>query len=239
MKKFSNDPRQRLILALDVPNIDDAKRLLDKVHGKVGLVKVGLELFTACGPDAVKIVLERDIDVFLDLKLHDIPATVARAVSSAKSLKASMLTVHTGGSTAMLQQANDNSGENMMILGVTLLTSMGNDDISPVCLQGTPSQIVIKRALLAKHCGLGGLVCSPKEVADVRKAVGENIVLVTPGIRPVGTSMGDQKRAATPASAISDGADYLVVGRPIHFAKNPGDAADKIVNEIASAIKKL
>ncbi|MBN2804252.1 MAG: orotidine-5'-phosphate decarboxylase [Deltaproteobacteria bacterium] len=236
MKIDKNDPKQRLILALDVPNLDDAKHLLDKVQGRVGLVKVGLELFTACGPDAVKAVLERDINVFLDLKLHDIPATVAGAVASANALNVSMLTVHTGGAGEMLRQAEKTSGKDMTILGVTLLTSMGDDDIAPVSLQGTPKEIVLKRALLAKECGLGGIVCSPNEVAEVRKIVGSEMILVTPGIRPAGASMGDQKRAATPASAISDGADFLVVGRPIKSAANPAEAADMIVAEIAAAL---
>ena len=231
-----DEARKRLILALDVPGLDEANALLDKIQGKVGLVKVGLELFTACGPAAVKAVRDRGIDVFLDLKLHDIPATVAGAVRSALALDAAMLTVHTGGSTAMLESAAKEAGGSLKILGVTLLTSMGEDDLAPVCLCGTPSEIVEKRAALAAKCGLGGIVCSPKEVQLVRNAVGPNVSIITPGIRPAGAAMGDQKRAATPASAIGDGADYLVVGRPIRGAENPGAAADAIVAEITDAL---
>ncbi|MBN2343380.1 MAG: orotidine-5'-phosphate decarboxylase [Deltaproteobacteria bacterium] len=232
------DARKRLILALDVPGLDEAKILLDKIQGKVGLVKVGLELFTACGPAAVQAVRERDIDVFLDLKLHDIPATVAGAVRSALALDVAMLTVHTGGSTAMLEAAAKEAAGKINVLGVTLLTSMGEDDLAPVCLTGNPSDIVSARATLAAKCGLGGIVCSPKEVSLVRAAVGPNISIITPGIRPAGASMGDQKRAATPKSAIADGSDYLVVGRPIRGAENPAAAADEIVKEIAEALSE-
>ncbi|MBN2718405.1 MAG: orotidine-5'-phosphate decarboxylase [Deltaproteobacteria bacterium] len=231
-----DEARKRLILALDVPGLNEANVLLDKIQGKVGLVKVGLELFTACGPAAVKAVRDRGIDVFLDLKLHDIPATVGGAVRSALALDVAMLTVHTGGSTAMLTEAAKEAGASLKILGVTLLTSMGEDDLAPVCLTGKPSEIVEKRAALAAKCGLGGIVCSPKEVQLVRKAVGKDISIITPGIRPAGAAMGDQKRAATPASAIADGADYLVVGRPIRGAENPASAADAIAEEIAAAL---
>ena len=233
-----NEARKRLILALDVPGLDEANVLLDKIQGKVGIVKVGLELFTACGPAAVKAVRDRDIDVFLDLKLHDIPATVAGAVRSALALDVAMLTVHTGGSTTMLEYAAKEAGDKLKILGVTLLTSMGEDDLAPVCLTGKPSEIVEARAALAAKCGLGGIVCSPKEVQLVRKAVGPNVSIITPGIRPAGAAMGDQKRAATPASAIGDGSDYLVVGRPIRGADDPAAAADTIVDEIAAALNR-
>lgn len=232
-----DEARKRLILALDVPNIDKAKILLDKVQGKIGLVKVGLELFTACGPAAVEAIRERNIDVFLDLKLHDIPATVAGAVRSALALDVAMLTIHTGGSAAMMDAAAKEAGDKIKILGVTLLTSMGHDDLAPACLTGEPSQIVATRAALAAKCGLGGIVCSPKEVKLVRDAVGPSVSIITPGIRPSGAAMGDQKRAATPTSAIADGSDYLVVGRPIRDADNPAAAADAIVEEIASVLQ--
>ncbi len=232
------EARKRLILALDVAGLDEANKLLDKIQGKVGLVKVGLELFTACGPAAVKAVRDRGINVFLDLKLHDIPATVAGAVRSALALDVAMLTVHTGGSTEMLKSASREAGSALKILGVTLLTSMGEDDLAPVCLTGKPTEIVVARASLAARCGLGGIVCSPKEVDIVRKTVGRDVSIITPGIRPSGVAMGDQKRAATPASAIEDGADYLVVGRPIRGADSPADAADNIVEEIAIALSK-
>ncbi len=229
-------PRDRLILALDVADLNEASILLDKVAGRVGLVKVGLELFTACGPAAVRAVRERGIGVFLDLKLHDIPATVAGAVKSALTHDVAMLTVHTGGTSAMLKAAAKEAGDHLMILGVTLLTSIGQDDLASVCLAGSPSDIVVKRATLAADCGLRGIVCSPNEVQPIRRAVGDRVAIITPGIRPAGAEMGDQKRAATPAAAISNGADYLVVGRPIRDAADPGAAADALVDEIAGAL---
>lgn len=238
MSTQMNEARSRLILALDVPNLDAAGKLLDKVAGRVGLIKVGLELYTACGPAAVQAVLDRGIDVFLDLKLHDIPATVAGAVRSANTLGASMLTVHTGGGENMLKKAAEEANDRLLILGVTLLTSMGPEDLPPVCITGEPSKIVESRAALAAKAGLGGIVCSPKEIKIVRAAVGPDIAIITPGIRPSGAEMGDQKRAATPTSAIADGADYLVVGRPIKSADDPGAAADAIVAEIANALEE-
>ncbi|MCK9523460.1 MAG: orotidine-5'-phosphate decarboxylase [Proteobacteria bacterium] len=228
--------QQRLIFALDVPDLPSAERLLDQLTGRVGMIKVGLELFTACGPAAVHAVKARGFEVFLDLKLHDIPATVAGAVRAANALGVSMLTVHTGGGSAMLKAATDAADPELRILGVTLLTSLGAPDLPPVCLHGTPAHIVATRAALAAANGVGGIVCSPQEVALVRSAVGPDVAIVTPGIRPAGAEMGDQKRAATPASAIADGADYLVVGRPIKSAPNPAQAASDIVAEIARAL---
>ena len=232
----NEEARKRLILALDVPDLDSASVLLDRVQGRVGMVKVGLELFTACGPAAVKAVQDRGIDVFLDLKLHDIPATVAGAVRSARALDVAMLTVHTGGSGPMLRRASEEAQGAIRILGVTLLTSMGEGDLTPVCLAGSPAEIVTRRAALAAECKLGGIVCSPQEVKMVRAAVGPDVAIVTPGIRPAGSAMGDQKRAATPGSAIRSGADYLVVGRPIRDAEDPGAAANALVEEIAEAL---
>lgn len=231
------EARGRLILALDVPDIPTGEALLDKVEGRVGLVKVGLELFTACGPPAVKMVLDRGFDVFLDLKLHDIPATVAGAVRSASALGVKMLTVHTGGGLAMLRAAHEAAGDDLMVLGVTLLTSMSEEDLPPVAIVGFPSEVVRKRAVLAAQAGCGGIVCSPMEVKTVREAVGPDIAIITPGIRPEGSAMGDQKRAATPGSAIADGSDYLVVGRPIRGAHDPARAADEIVDQIRKALE--
>jgi len=230
------EAKKRLILALDVPNLVAAEALMDKIQGKIGMIKVGLELFTACGPPAVDAVLNRGFDVFLDLKLHDIPATVGGAVRSARNLGVSMLTVHTGGGEAMLTKAAEEAGDAIKILGVTLLTSMGEEDLPPVCIAGTPSEIVHARATLAARTGCKGIVCSPQEIKMVRAAVGPEVAIITPGIRPSGAAMGDQKRAATPQSAIKDGADYMVVGRPIRGADDPAKAADEIVAEIAEAL---
>jgi orotidine-5'-phosphate decarboxylase len=228
--------RGRLILALDVPDLAAAEGLLDRLAGRVGLVKVGLELYTACGPAAVETVKRRGLDVFLDLKLHDIPATVAGAVRAARGLGVAMLTVHTGGGAEMLRRAAEEAGDAIRILGVTLLTSLGAEDLPSVSIGGTPGEVVERRAALAAAAGCTGVVCSPREVRIVRAAVGPKVAIVTPGVRPAGAEVGDQKRAATPASAIADGADYLVVGRPIHGAKDPASAADSIVEEIRRAL---
>ena len=227
---------KRLILALDVPTLAAGEALLERIEGRVGLVKVGLELYTACGPAAVEAVKRRGFGVFLDLKLHDIPATVAGAVRSARGLGVAMLTVHTGGGAEMLSRAVEEAGDAIRILGVTLLTSLGAEDLPAVSVSGTPSEVVARRAALAAAAGCGGIVCSPKEVRVVREAAGPGVAIVTPGIRPAGADLGDQKRAATPTSAISDGADYLVVGRPIHGAPDPASAADMIVAEIRHAL---
>ena len=233
-----NDARERLILALDVPDLNAAEALLDRVEGTVGIVKVGLELFTRVGPDAVRAVTRRGYDVFLDLKLHDIPNTVAGAVRSAASLGVSMLTLHTDGGRRMLDAATEAADSALTLLGVTLLTSMGPEDLTDTSVAGTPESVVLTRAVLARNAGLGGIVCSPKEVTAVRDAIGSKMVIVTPGIRPAGAEMGDQKRAATPASAIADGADYLVVGRPISGVDDPAAAATAIAREMAEALEK-
>jgi len=227
---------KRLILALDVPELAAGEALLDRIEGRVGLVKVGLELYTACGPAAVEAVKRRGFGVFLDLKLHDIPATVAGAVRAARGLGVEMLTVHTGGGAEMLRRAVEEAGNEIRILGVTLLTSLGQEDLPAVSITGTPGDVVARRAALAASAGCGGVVCSPKEVRLVRAVVGPKVAIVTPGIRPSGADAGDQKRAATPGSAIADGADYLVVGRPIHGAVDPSSAADAIVEEIRRAL---
>lgn len=228
--------RGRLIFALDVPDMKQGNPLLDRLEGQVGLVKVGLELFVSQGPSAVEQVLKRGYQVFLDLKLHDIPNTVKGAVRSARSLGVSMLTVHTGGGRQMLIQAAEAAGDHLKILGVTLLTSMGPEDLAPVGIQPDPAAVVQKRATLAAASGLGGVVCSPLEIDSVRGAVGPSISIVTPGIRPPGAVTGDQKRAATPESAIAAGADYLVVGRPISAADDPAASARTIVEAIARAL---
>jgi orotidine-5'-phosphate decarboxylase len=228
--------KSRLILALDAPDLASAADLLDRLEGQVGVVKVGLELFTAAGPAAVEVVKKRGYNVFLDLKLHDIPNTVAGAVRSANSLGVSMLTVHIGGARAMLEAARDAANPDLMLLGVTLLTSIGAEDMPDAAIAGTPASAVETRAKLASACGLGGIVCSPKEIRNVRSIIKPSMAVVTPGIRPGGADMGDQKRAATPEAAIEDGASYLVVGRPITAAADPAKAAADIAASIAKAL---
>jgi orotidine-5'-phosphate decarboxylase len=230
------DARSRLILALDVSTLAAATALLDRVEGCVGMIKVGLALFTACGPAAVQEVKKRGFEVFLDLKLHDIPNTVAGAVRSARSLGASMLTLHTSGGSAMLEAAREAALGEVRLLGVTLLTSVGAGDLTTVAIAGTPEEVVWRRARLAAAASLGGVVCSPKEIALARTAIGPRRIIVTPGIRPAGAETGDQKRVATPASAIGAGSDYLVVGRPISAQPDPAEAAVAIVREMAGAL---
>jgi len=231
-----DEARRRLILALDVPDLDAARALLDRLAGQVGLVKVGLELFTACGPEAVRVVKACGYEVFLDLKLHDIPNTVAGAVRSAMALDVAMLTLHAAGGREMIAKAREAAGDRTMLLGVTLLTSLGAEDLGPGAMIDDPSEVVRRRAVLAATSGCGGIVCSPQEVAMVRAAVGPATRIITPGIRPAGAEMADQKRAATPGSAIADGSDYLVIGRPISGAPDPAAAASRIVDEIADAL---
>jgi orotidine-5'-phosphate decarboxylase len=230
------DARSRLILALDVPRIEDGLSLLDRLQGHIGLVKVGLELFAACGPRAVEEVKARGFGVFLDLKLHDIPNTVAGAVRSARALEVDMLTIHTGGGQEMMKAAAAEAGPKTLILGVTVLTSLGPEDLRDVGICGTLAQVVEARARLASQCGLGGVVCSPKEIANVRNTIAPTMKIITPGIRPSQSEMGDQKRAATPGDAIGSGSDYLVVGRPISQASDPAEAASSIVSEIETAL---
>jgi orotidine-5'-phosphate decarboxylase len=191
----------------------------------------------ANGPAAVDEVRKLGFDVFLDLKLHDIPNTVAKAVHSARGLGVSMLTVHTGGGKNMLAKAAEAAGDDVTLLGVTLLTSLGAEDLEPAAILPNPEEVVYRRTVLAKESGLSGIVCSPREIKKVRQVIGPGGTIVTPGIRPANAAAGDQKRAATPFMAISDGADYLVVGRPIHRSDHPATAAAHIVDEIADALK--
>ncbi len=228
----------RLILALDVPDLGAARSLLEKLRGNIGMVKIGLELYTAAGPAAVELARELGCEVFLDLKLHDIPNTVGGAVRSARALGVSMLTVHAAGGGEMLRRAREAAGDELTLLAVTLLTSLDEPDLAPAALLGPPRETVRRRAELAASNGCGGVVCSPREVRLVRSAVGAGTAIVTPGIRPSGSAAGDQKRAATPRSAIADGADYLVVGRPIREAPDSLAAVGAIRGEIAAALEK-
>ncbi|MFO8072116.1 MAG: orotidine-5'-phosphate decarboxylase [Polyangia bacterium] len=229
----------RLILALDVPDLGAAQSLLERLRGGIGLVKIGLELYTAAGPAAVELARDLGCEVFLDLKLHDIPNTVAGAVRSARELGVSMLTVHAAGGGEMLRRAREAAGDELQLLAVTLLTSLDEADLASAALLGPPRETVRRRAELAASSGCGGVVCSPREVRLVRSAVGAGTAIVTPGIRPSGSAAGDQKRAATPRSAISDGADFLVVGRPIREAPDPLAAAEAVRDEIAAALDEV
>jgi orotidine-5'-phosphate decarboxylase len=233
------EPSKRLIVALDVPSATEALSLADSLTGVCTWVKVGLELFIAAGPSIVRELKSRGFSVFLDLKLHDIPNTVAGAVLSAAATAADMLTVHAAGGPAMLAVAADaarNSKSPIQLLAVTVLTSMDAGQLASVGVPASPFDQVALLARVAIDSGLRGLVCSPREAASLRKILGDNITLVTPGIRPAGSDAQDQKRISTPAQAIADGATYLVVGRPITQAPDPRAAAQAVQLQIAEAL---
>jgi orotidine-5'-phosphate decarboxylase len=231
--------RQRLIVALDVPDARSALDLVQRLEGTCTWFKVGLELFVAAGPAVLDPILKRGHSVFLDLKLHDIPNTVAGAVRSAVGLGARMLTLHAGGGPAMLtaaRKALDAAASPPQLLAVTMLTSMDTEQMTAVGFERSPSDEVKLLAQMAFNAGMRGFVCSPQEVAAVRALAGPAATLVVPGIRPAGADAGDQKRIATPAETLRMGASYLVVGRPITQAADPAAAAAAIVNEMAAAL---
>jgi len=218
-----------IIAALDVPTANEALTLAKAIAPAVGAFKIGKELFVAEGPDIVRRVRDTGAAVFLDLKFHDIPNTVAKAVTSAAQQDVQMLTVHASGGTAMLRAAQEAAGDNgPLVLGVTVLTSMDQQDLTELGIQKTPAEQVHHLAKLATAAGLCGLVCSPQEIAPLREVLPAEVQLVTPGIRPAGSASGDQKRVMTPADAITAGADWLVIGRPIYAAGNPREAAEAI-----------
>ena len=218
--------RAPLAVALDAPDLVTAAAWAAAVSPHVQVVKVGLELFVATGPAVVDAV-RGDNEVFLDLKLHDIPHTVAGAARSTSRLRPRFLTVHAGGGADMVRAAVEAAPE-VTIAAVTVLTSMSTQTLLDVGLLGPPLDAVRRLAALAVGAGAGALVCSPQEVAAVRAEVGPGIVLITPGVRPAGADVGDQARVATPQQALADGADLLVVGRPITGADDPGAAAAQI-----------
>jgi orotidine-5'-phosphate decarboxylase len=233
------EARKRLIVALDVPNAAAAARLVDQLESACRWFKVGLELFTAAGPAAVEPLVRRGHSVFLDLKLHDIPNTVAGAVSSAAALGVRMMTLHAGGGPAMLTAARaalEGVDDPPELLAVTVLTSMDAAQMKAAGLGRSPAKQVELLTRMGLTAGMRGFVCSPGEVAGLRALAGPEAVLVTPGIRPAGAEIGDQKRIATPAEALRQGASYLVVGRPITQAPDPAEAAEAILHEMAEAL---
>ncbi len=226
--------RERLIVALDVPTADDALRLVDRLAGRVGLFKIGSQLFTAAGPEIVRAIVARSQKVFLDLKYHDIPNTVGAAVKSAAGLGVSLLTLHGLGGRTMLEAAARARAGGVRLLAVTVLTSHDEASLADIGLAGPLSDSVRRLARLARDAGIDGVVASPHEVGLIREACGQGFLIVTPGIRPAGAQAGDQARLAAPAAALTAGADYLVVGRPITGAADPAGAADTIVREMES-----
>ncbi len=227
----------KVIVALDVPSMQEAAQVVSEIGEEVSFYKVGLELFIADGPAVLHMLKEEGKNIFLDLKLHDIPRTVERAVSSCIKFGVDMLTVHSSGATAMVASAAAavrTAGADTKILAVTVLTSLDDKDLHDVGVSRPMEEQVCALGKLAVDSGADGLICSPREVVKLRQTLGQRPVLVTPGVRPAGENAGDQKRIATPERAIADGASYVVVGRPIVQAADRRAAAKAINSMIAS-----
>ncbi|MDQ8203016.1 orotidine-5'-phosphate decarboxylase [Pelagicoccus sp. SDUM812003] len=224
-----------LILALDIEDRADALDLLEKAGPELRWAKIGLQMFTKYGPDYVRQIADLGVNVFLDLKLHDIPNTVAKAVESVGKLPIQMLTIHTCGGKEMMEwavKAQENINPNLQLLGVTVLTSMDQSSLDLLGIQQTPADRVAQLASLAKDAGMSGLVCSTHEVQTLRAAFGNHFTLVTPGVRPTGSAAGDQKRIMTPAQAREVGSNFIVVGRPIYGAEDPAAVVASINAEL-------
>ena len=231
--------RDRLIVALDVSSAAQARQIVQTIGESATTYKVGKQLFTAEGPQIVRDLVSSGRKVFLDLKFHDIPNTVAAAVAEAAKLNVSMLTIHASGGSKMLKAAAEAAAQSPakpMVLAVTVLTSLSDADLSEIGFGGSVITQVITLGSLALNAGCGGLVASAKEASELRRELGPDFAIVTPGVRPAGTSVGDQARVLAPKEAIAAGATYLVVGRPILEAANPSIAAEQIRQEIDDAL---
>lgn len=225
-------PRERLIVALDFPTEMEALRLVDQISGQIGFFKIGLQLYTIAGPQLVRRVSASGAKVFLDLKLHDIPNTVASAVASAGELGVQMITVHLSGGRAMLDAAVSARPADLALLGVTLLTSIDAEALQEIGIRSSVEEQVQHLAELGVAAGIDGLVASAHEVKNLRVRFGQSITIVTPGVRPKWSEPGDQKRFMTPREALESGADYLVIGRPVIAHSNPREAVQKILGEL-------
>ncbi|MBZ5678832.1 MAG: orotidine-5'-phosphate decarboxylase [Acidobacteriia bacterium] len=227
------DPRQRLIVALDVSTAAAAQKIVATIGDSALTYKVGMQLYTAEGPQVVRDLIASGRRVFLDLKYHDIPNTVGAAVREAAQLGVSMLTVHASGGGKMLQAAVDAARAGLMILAVTVLTSMDEHDLENVGVRGKVVDSVIRLATIALANGCHGVVASAREASTLRAELGDQFVIVTPGVRPAGSGHGDQVRVVTPAEAVASGASYIVVGRPITEAPDPAAEARAILGQIS------
>ena len=236
--------RNRLIFALDVDDFSAAESWVEKLHENVGVFKVGKQLFTRCGPDVVKMIQAHGGEVFLDLKYHDIPNTVAKAAIEACKLGVKIFNVHALGGAEMMRKTVEevdvycaSAGINRPImLAVTILTSSTEETLRAVGIDRSVAEMVPRLARLAKDAGFDGVVASPKEVTLIRAACGDDFAIVTPGVRPTFATLDDQKRVTTPTDAITAGATALVIGRPISAASDPLEAAGKILTEIETAL---
>lgn len=226
--------RDRLILALDVPSSVEADRLLDHVHDQIGFVKIGLELYTAAGPDMVKRVIDRGKRVFLDLKFLDIEETVRRATTRVAAMGVEFLTVHAN-RKALAAAVQGRGNSSLKLLAVTVLTNFDSQDLRDMGIQHSVQELVSARALLASEVGCDGVVASGEEAGVLRPKVGPRFLIVTPGVRPAGKGVDDHARVTTPTQTIAAGADYLVIGRPIRDAADPAAAAAAILSEMQAA----
>ncbi len=223
-----------IIIALDFPKGSDALDFAKTLDPSLCRLKVGKELFTQAGPDLVESLMKLGFEIFLDLKFHDIPNTAAAACRAAAGLGVWMVNVHAMGGSSMMRAAREAVGSSCKLIAVTVLTSMGREDLAEIGIDCEPIAQVSRLAALAKSSGLDGVVCSAQEASMLRQQFGKEFCLVTPGIRPAGSSMGDQKRIMTPKQAIEAGSDYLVIGRPIREAADRNAALESILTEIAA-----
>ncbi len=225
-------PRDRLIVALDFPDASQAIDLVCDLARDVRTFKIGLQLYTAAGPEIVHSVKAAGGQVFLDLKLHDIPSTVAKAVAAAVEIGVRMLTLHLSGGRAMVEAAVAQAPPHLLLLGVTVLTSFDDATLQEIGVESTVEEQAIRLAQLGAGAGVQGLIASPHEVATLRSRVSQKLVIITPGVRPSGAAADDQKRFMTPREALQAGADYLVVGRPITADPEPREAVQRILSEL-------
>jgi orotidine-5'-phosphate decarboxylase len=242
-KSTMKKAKDYIIFPLDVSSVKTAEQYVETLSGSVGMFKIGLELFIRSGPDIIDFIKTSGAaEVFLDLKLHDIPATVSRAMQNIANLGVAFATVHCGETSRMLEAAVKAGKDKVGVLGVTVLTSILNEDLESAGFRkifyDDLSRLVIKRAAMAKQAGCKGIVCSALEVKMIKEIFGQDFIAVTPGIRPGWGAHGknDQRRVTTPARAVENGSDYLVIGRPIRDAKDPKDAADRIAEEIETVL---
>ncbi len=230
----------KIILALDVESFKEAEKFVALLREHIGIFKVGKQLFTHCGPEIIEMIHHHSGKAFLDLKYHDIPHTVARAVEEACKLKVFMLTLHATGGQRMMREAVDasikmtqkHSSRPPLILAVTILTSLQQEDLTDIGMNSPVEEAVLRLAKLAKGAGVQGVVASAREAALIRNAYGSDLIIVTPGVRPKGAAFDDQKRTLTPREAFSAGSDYIVIGRPILKAEDPLKAAREIVEDM-------
>jgi orotidine-5'-phosphate decarboxylase len=227
---------RRLIVALDVPSVEEAKALIDRLGDSVGVYKIGLELLFSGGFELARELARQGRSVFIDAKLLDIEATVERATAAIARTGAEFLTVHALDAKTLDAAVRGRASSKLRLLGVTVLTNLDRDDLKEQGVDRSPKELAVYRAMLAQEAGLDGVVASGEEAAALRQALGPGVLIVTPGIRPKGAERHDQTRSITPAEAVAAGADYIVVGRPITRAPDPRSAAEAIVREIASAL---